>query len=167
MTFEEEFAQLYDRMISICAANNQGNPFIGGRANEIHMANALGFKISPTLSGADAYDLNGDPVEFKSSTQDDRFHVSYGGVPLFDTWNEQHDYVEKKIKSTVAHYYGNYCNGKLQEIWKLDSDTVYTLLIDKYKGCWSRGTRPDLRVGEREINLFGELVYTGDGVLQI
>ena len=57
-TPEERFAELFENMYELCIENEWGDPFSYARSREIHMANILGHRVAPTLSGADAYEDN-------------------------------------------------------------------------------------------------------------
>ena len=46
-----------------------GDPFNYNRAGEIRAAIELGHKVADTFSGADAFDENGEPVEYKSCSR--------------------------------------------------------------------------------------------------
>ena len=67
MTAEQKFRELYEEMFDLCEENGWGDPFSYARAKEIHMAGLLGHKVSDTLSGADAYEKDGKPTEYKST----------------------------------------------------------------------------------------------------
>lgn len=171
MTFEEEFAQLYKRMMTLCNKHNAGNPFVGGRGNEIHMANTLGHRICATFSGADAY--NGDvPVEYKSSSGE-KFTVTYGGISVQETIEQQIAYLKDKILPYKEHYCARYNkDGTINEVWKLDSKDVYKLLeprvISKFYNSFNnKDPRISVNISKGDIQRYGELVYSDDGLLPL
>ena len=63
--YEQYFRGLYE----VCEDQGWGDPFSYARSREIDMAIALDHDVSPTYSGADAYD-HGEPVEYKSTIND-------------------------------------------------------------------------------------------------
>ena len=66
-TPEQKYQQLFEAMYQLCDDNNWGDPFSYARSREIHLAGILGHQVSDTLSGADAYDSDNNPVEYKST----------------------------------------------------------------------------------------------------
>ncbi len=133
MKAEEEFKQLYQRMSSLCAENNWGDPLSYARAKEIYAAIELGHNVSSTLSGADAFNQLGQPVEYKS-TIDKKVKGSYTGISRQSTWGEQVRYLkEEKIAKYPEHFFNRFKDGKLVESWRLSGKQVFDILLPKLK----------------------------------
>ena len=156
----ERFKQLYEEMYSLCGGSD---PFSYARAREIYMAAVLGHKVADTYSGADAYD--GDiPVEYKSTIAKS-INATYNGISVQDTLEEQERYIiEDKIGKYQNHYYARYDGGKVAEIWKLDCNSVLSILLPKIKKQFEAGTKhkKDPRIGvsvtTKEIKENGEKI---------
>ena len=156
----ERFKQLYEEMYSLCGGSD---PFSYARAREIYMAAVLGHKVADTYSGADAYD--GDiPVEYKSTIAKS-INATYNGISVQDTLEEQERYIiEDKIGKYQNHYYARYDGGKVAEIWKLDCNSVLSILLPKIKKQFEAGTKhkKDPRIGvsvtTKEIKENGERI---------
>ena len=67
MNPEQRYQQLFEQMYELCESNNWGDPFSYARSREIHLAGLLGHRVADDYSGADAYDNNNNPVEYKST----------------------------------------------------------------------------------------------------
>jgi hypothetical protein len=135
---EEKFAFYSSGSQKVCRQNKWGNPFVPGRSQEIVVCNILGFTISNSVSGADAYDADG-PAEIKSCSPGEdavykgKFDAVYGGISFFPTWEEQLEYLDQKILAYKNHYHSRWENGECMEIWQMDCQTVYDLLLPKLK----------------------------------
>ena len=163
MTPEQEYQQLYERMYHLCQENGWGDPFSYARSREIHLAGLLGHKIADSYSGADAIDEDGG-AEYKT-TIGDKINASYNGISVQDSWEEQEKYIiEDKIGKYPNHYYARYDGGKVAEIWKLDCNSVLSILLPKIKKQFEAGTKhkKDPRIGVRvttkEIKENGEKI---------
>lgn len=132
MTPEQEFKKLFERMYELCQKNNWGDPFSYARSREIHIAGTLGHQISPTLSGADGIDQDGE-CEYKS-TIGKNIQGAYNGISVHDTWEEQVEYLkEKKILKYPNHYFARYDGGKIAEIYRLTGRQVFDIIVPKLK----------------------------------
>lgn len=168
MTAEQKFRKLYEEMFDLCEENGWGDPFSYARSKEIHMAGLLGHKVSDTLSGADAYEQDGNPTEYKS-TIGPRMIAAYNAISIQPTWKEQVDYLKKeKIAKYQNHYHARYDGGKVVEMYKLKGDDVLKLLLPKLKRAYDRmsngqyGLKKDPRLGAtlsmKEIRKHGKKV---------
>jgi len=135
ITPEQKYSKAWNLMMEACKEGNWGDPFSYARSREILIAIKLGHKVAETLSGADGIDSDGD-CEYKSTTAD-KIKAAYSGISVFNTWKEQNDYLKKeKIKKYKNHYIARFTtdpSNPIAEIWKLDGDTVYNLLLPKLK----------------------------------
>ena len=162
MTPVEEYTKLYERIYELCEENSWGDPFSYARAREIHMAGILGHKVSPTLSGADGFDEDGE-CEYKS-TIGKTINGAYNGISVQSSWPEQIKYLlEKKIAKYKNHYIARYDGGKIAEIWKLDGMDVYNILLPKLKKKYPNIlTKKDPRLGasltKQEIHKYGKRI---------
>lgn len=130
LTAQQEFANLFERMYEICNENNWGDPFNYSRSREIHMANTLRHQIAQTLSGADAFDQDGE-CEYKT-TVGDKINATYNGISVKSTWEEQVSYLKnEKIGKYENHYYARYEGGKIVEIFKMKADKVLDFILPK------------------------------------
>ena len=175
MTPQERFAFLSSESYKVCRENNWGNPFVPGRTQEIIMANNLGHDISMTVSGADAHDHDG-AAEYKSCSPDpgsihkNSFNAVYGGISVFPTWEEQVKYLDDKILAYKNHYYARFRDGECLEIWVLDCQTVYDLLLPKLKKRYDalkandriKDPRMQAVLGKKQIYRHGKKVYDSE-----
>ena len=157
----ERFKQLYEEMYSLCGGID---PFSYARAREINMAATFGPTIADTYSGADAYDNQGNWLEYKSTIAE-IINATYNGISVQDSWEEQERYIiEDKIGKYQNHYYARYDGGKVAEIWKLDCNSVLSILLPKIKKQFEAGTKhkKDPRIGvsvtTKEIKENGERI---------
>lgn len=133
MSPEEEYIQLFKRMSQVCDKQGWGDPFSYARSKEIYATCVLGHKVADSFSGADAFNQNGEPVEYKSTTGK-RCKGSYTGISVQNTWEEQKQYLLKeKLAKYPEHYYNRFKDGALVESWKLPGEKVYELLLPKLK----------------------------------
>ena len=172
MTPQEKFAFHSSGAYKVCEENNWGDPFVPGRSQEIAMANILGHTISETVSGADAHDHDG-PAEYKScspgvnSISPKRFNAVYAGISVFPTWEEQLEYLDDKILGYKNHYHSRFKHGECQEIWVLDCQTVYDLLLPKLKKRYDnlklnnriKDPRMCANISKREIQRLGKKIF--------
>ena len=155
------FKELYEEMYSLCGGID---PFSYARAREINMAATFGHTIADTYSGADAYDNQGNWLEYKSTIAE-IINATYNGISVQDSWEEQERYIiEDKIGKYQNHYYARYDGGKVAEIWKLDCNSVLSILLPKIKKQFEAGTKhkKDPRIGvsvtTKEIKENGEKI---------
>jgi len=133
---EEKYRQLYQEMCSLCTEQGWGDPFSYARSKEIYAATKLGHSIAETFSGADAFNAQGEPVEYKS-TISDKIKATYSGISVFPTWAEQENYLrEEKIAKYPEHFLNRFDNGELVESWKLTGEQVFNILLPKLKKAY-------------------------------
>lgn len=160
---EQKFQELFEEMYLLCQENGWGDPFSYARAREIHMAGILGHKISSTYSGADAIDDMMRPLEYKSTIAKN-INATYNGISVQPNWEEQEKYIiEDKIGKYDYHYFSRYNGGKIEEIWRMDANTVLSILFPKIKNQYPKkknGNAKDPRIGvtlsTKEIKNYGE-----------
>jgi len=164
MTAEQKFIYLYKEMSQLCDEQNWGDPFSYARGKEISAAIILGHRVSETLSGADAYNTKGEPLEYKSTTGKNP-KGSYTGVSVQSTWKQQEKYLlEEKIAKYPGHYYNRFKNGKLVESWMMKGSDVYRILLPKFKKSYpnvlkKKDPRLSASVTWAEIKRHGTRVY--------
>ena len=140
-TPEQEYLYLYKRMADLCKEQSWGDPFSYARSKEIYAAIKLGHTVAPTLSGADGYDSNGNPLEYKSTT-DDNCQGSYTGISVQETWALQDKYLrENKILPYHKHYYNRFENGEMVESWSMTGQKVYDILLPKFHEKYHDGKK--------------------------
>ena len=157
----DAFANLYEAAEEMKA----GDPMSYARSREIHMACLLGHSVADTYSGADAYEADGTPVEYKS-TIGKTISATYNGISVQPTWEDQEAYlIEHKIGCYPRHYYARYEGAQVVEVWVMDSDTVLSLLLPKAEKQYStkrNGKAKDPRIGvtlsSSEIRKFGRRI---------
>jgi len=157
----DAFAALYEAAEEM----NAGDPMSYARSREIHLACILGHSVADTYSGADAYEQDGTPVEYKS-TIGKNISATYNGISVQPTWEDQEAYlIEHKIGCYPRHYYARYEGAKVVEVWVMDSDTVLSLLLPKAEKQYStkrNGKAKDPRIGvtisSGEIRKFGRRI---------
>ncbi len=157
----DAFAALYEAAEEM----NAGDPMSYARSREIHLACILGHSVADTYSGADAYEADGTPVEYKS-TIGKNISATYNGISVQPTWEDQEAYlIEHKIGCYPRHYYARYEGAKVVEVWVMDSDTVLSLLLPKAEKQYStkrNGKAKDPRIGvtisSSEIRKFGRRI---------
>ncbi len=150
-------------MAQLCEENNWGDPFSYARAKEILAAAVLGHKIASTYAGADAFLLDGTPVEYKS-TIGPKNKGAYTGISVQSTWEQQEKYLkEEKIAKYPEHYFNRFEVGDLVESWKLKGEDVYNILLPKLKGKFAtvlnkKDPRLSADVTNTEIKNYGTRV---------
>ena len=157
----DAFAALYEAAEEM----NAGDPMSYARSREIHLACILGHSVADTYSGADAYEQDGTPVEYKS-TIGKNISATYNGISVQPTWEDQEAYlIEHKIGCYPRHYYARYEGAQVVEVWVMDSDTVLSLLLPKAEKQYStkrNGKAKDPRIGvtisSGEIRKFGRRI---------
>ena len=157
----DAFAALYEAAEEM----NAGDPMSYARSREIHLACILGHSVADTYSGADAYEEDGTPVEYKS-TIGKTISATYNGISVQPTWEDQEAYlIEHKIGCYPRHYYARYEGPKVVEVWVMDSDAVLSLLLPKAQKQYAtkrNGKAKDPRIGvtisSGEIRKFGRRI---------
>ena len=91
------FAALYEA----AAEMNAGDPMSYARSREIHMACLLGHTVADSYSGADAYEADGTPVEYKS-TIGAKISATYNGISVQPTWEEQGALLDRRQARQVS-----------------------------------------------------------------
>ena len=142
----DAFAALYEAAEELQA----GDPMSYARSREIHLACLLGHTVADTYSGADAYEADGTPVEYKS-TIGSTISATYNGISVQPTWEDQEEYlIEHKIGCYARHYYARYDGAQVAEVWVMDADTVLSLLLPKAQKQYAtkrNGKAKDPRIG--------------------
>lgn len=142
----DAFAALY----AAAEEMNAGDPMSYARSREIHLACLLGHTVADTYSGADAFEQDGTPVEYKS-TIGKAISATYNGISVQPTWEDQEEYlIEHKIGCYPQHFYARYEGSEVAEVWVLDSDTVLSLLLPKARKQYAtkrNGKAKDPRIG--------------------
>ena len=165
MTTEKKFEKGWNLMMAACKEGNYGDPFSYARSREILIAIKLGHKVAPSLSGADGFDEDGE-CEYKS-TIGNSINATYNGISVFDTWEEQNDYlINKKIKKYKNHYFARFTsdlNNPIVEVWRMSGDVVYDLLLPKLKNKYlkeNKGKDPRLgaSLSKKQIYEYGERI---------
>tara|TARA_B100000073_G_scaffold22668_1_gene17784 strand:+ start:997 stop:1497 length:501 start_codon:yes stop_codon:yes gene_type:complete len=145
---ERRFCEVLKELCDIARDEGWGDPLNYGRSREIDLAIKLGHRVSDTLAGADAFDQDGNPVEYKTTTQD-IIQGTYNGVSVFPTWEEQEAYLrEEKIGKYKHHYFARYDGSTIKEAWVLTSEQVLEHLLPKFKTAFeSKKSKKDPRLG--------------------
>ena len=111
-----------------------GDIYSYSRVKEVLIANKLGHTVNTEYSGADGFEPDGRPAEYKS-TVSNKIQATYNGISVQKTWNEQVEYLTKdKIGKYDNHYFARFVGTNIAEIWKLKAQDVLNSLIDKLKG---------------------------------
>ena len=147
VTPEAEYDYLFVKIHQLCRENGWGEPFSYARSREIHIANRLGHTVAKDCSGSDATDSEGNPVEYKSTTQS-RIRATYNGISVQNTWEAQENYLQtQKIGKYPWHYFVRYEDAYIKEIWKMSGETVLAILLPKLKNQYVKKNRKDPRLG--------------------
>lgn len=165
-----EFAAMTERLCKISKMNEWGDPFNYNRAREIHIANALGHTVASTYAGADAFDGEGVPLEYKSTivTKNQKnVKGTYNGISVKATWEEQVVYLENEKIGKYTHFIALYDSMNILKCYKLKGSDVLNTLLPKLKNQWiklklNKKVNSDPRLGatltKKEIEKYGELV---------
>jgi|TARA_B110000967_G_scaffold203880_1_gene245309 hypothetical protein len=133
MSPAQEFNWCSQRLSKLCDENTWGDHFGPGRAREIMMANFLGHKVALKTSGADAYENGDEPVEYKSTMQNN-ISATYNGISVQETWEKQVEYLNnEKICKYKNHYYARFNGGKIVGMYKMGCDKVIEYLLPRLK----------------------------------
>jgi|TARA_R110002110_G_scaffold43853_9_gene135829 hypothetical protein len=160
VTPEEKYALHYREMAKICSEQGWGDPFSYARSKEILAANKLGHTIAATLSGADAFNEKGQPVEYKSTIQD-KCKGAYTGISVLGTWGEQVEYLfNEKIAKYPEHYFNRFKDGEMVESWVMSGDKVFEILVSKMESKFptvrqKKDPRLSANISNTEIRKYG------------
>jgi len=146
-TAKERYIKTYKELSDICKQQGWGSPHCYARGKEIYAALSLGHNVASKLSGADAYDSNGNELEYKSTIQKN-CQGAYTGISVKDSWTEQKKYLDKeKIGKYKNHYYNRFEDGMMVESWTISGSKVLELLTPKIKKSFlSQKTKADPRL---------------------
>lgn len=163
---KERYIKAYKELYEASMDLGAGDPTSYARSREIYLACVLGHTVADTYSGADAFEKDGSPAEYKS-TNGASIGATYNGISVQPTWEEQEAYLIKhKIGCYPRHYYSRYDGAELAEVWVLDSDAVLSLLLPKAQRQYAskrNGKAKDPRIG---VTLSaGEIRKYGDRIL--
>lgn len=166
----DEFATMTERLCDLSKMNEWGDPFNYNRAREIHIANALGHTVASTYAGADAFDGQGMPLEYKSTivTKNQKnVKGTYNGISVKESWEDQVLYLENEKIGKYTHFIALYDSMKIVKCYKLKGSDVLSILLPKLKKQWIRlklntKVNSDPRLGatltKKEIEKCGELI---------
>tara|TARA_R100000808_G_C2117217_1_gene129495 strand:+ start:62 stop:568 length:507 start_codon:yes stop_codon:yes gene_type:complete len=162
---KKKYIDLFQQMSDLCTAEGWGDPHSYARSKEILAACHLGHEVSGTLSGADAFNEKGHPVEYKSTTGA-KVKGSYTGISVQPSWEEQVKYLrEDKILKYSEHYFNRFEGGELAESWVLTGQQVYDILLPKLRGKYSdvlykKDPRLSATVTTTEIKKLGKRAWS-------
>jgi len=149
-TAQQQYLDAFAALYEAADALNAGDPMSYARSREIHLACLLGHTVADSYSGADAYEADGTPVEYKS-TIGAAISATYNGISVQPTWEDQEAYlIDHKIGAYARHYYARYEGAQVAEVWVLDADTVLSLLLPKAQRQYAskrNGNAKDPRIG--------------------
>ena len=159
---KEDFLYHLKVLCSISEQNGWGDPLNYGRSREIDLAIKLGHTISNTLSGADAYDTDGNPIEYKTTTQNN-IQGTYNGISVQSSWEDQEKYlINEKIGKYKRHYFARYVNADVMECWYLTDKQVLDYVLPRLKIQFENTkTKKDPRLG---ITIPTDIIRTGEFV---
>tara|TARA_R100001594_G_scaffold34608_1_gene63633 strand:+ start:8535 stop:9044 length:510 start_codon:yes stop_codon:yes gene_type:complete len=139
-----------------------GDPSVN-RLREIVAAIKLGHQVAETNSGPDAFDSDGNALEYKSTNQKN-CQGSYTGVSNAPHWEEMDKYLrDDKILPYKYHYYNRFNRGILVESWRLTGEKVYEIIMPKLRKQYFSDKiyadpRPNASISNTEIKKYGERV---------
>lgn len=149
-TAQQQYLDAFRALYEAADALNAGDPMSYARSREIHLACLLGHTVADSYSGADAYEADGTPVEYKS-TIGNTISATYNGISVQPTWEEQEAYlIDHKIGCYPRHYFARYDGAQVAEVWVMDADTVLALLMPKAQKQYAtkrNGKAKDPRIG--------------------
>ena len=161
---QQEWLDTFDKLQELSTQLDVGDCFNYNRGREIHTCFTLGIQVSPTLSGSDGVDKDGE-CELKS-TIGKKITASYNGISVFPTWEEEVDYlINDKIGKYTNHYITRYNGSRMVECYKMKGDDVLMLLLPKLRKQYhSKSTRKDPRLSAtlstKEIQSYGECIHS-------
>lgn len=153
----------------VCALSAAGYTTDPRKFREVVASIQTGCRPSKKKSGADCYYGNPGPKEKKAerkSTFDSTIKGSYTGVSKFQTWKEQEEHLEEKIKGVDRHYFDKFCRhtGILLESYYLSSDKIYDIVMPQVKKQFEdtspkKDPRPSGTVNMTIIKKYGVKVF--------
>lgn len=134
-----------------------------------------GQEPSTAPSGPDCYDTtsNGDREAGERKSSVGELKAAYTGISWHPSWEKQLQYIlEKKIKNCKYHYFDNFneTTGDLQEVWRMDADTLLKLKLPSLKEQWEdrmkrfrngnppKDPRLSFTLGRRIIEKYGKRI---------
>jgi len=165
-TPEERYLHHFEGEAESAADGGWGDPHNYARSKEINTALRLNHTVADKYSGPDAYNENGEPVEYKSTTNS-ALKATYSGLSIQPTWEEQEEYIRtKKIGCYPEHYISRYDGGSLEEVYVVPGVRVGEILMPKIRKSFDSSARnKDPRcaasLNQREIKQHGQCVYQG------
>jgi len=123
----------FQEIDKICKKNDIKDITTNGRVKEFLMAVELGHTLADNTRGADAFDENGNPVEYKS-TVNPAINAAYRGISCQESWRKQRKYFkEEKIFCCQKHYFARFDGLEIVEMYSLEPSDVFKILIPKLK----------------------------------
>lgn len=164
-TAQQRYLSAFAALYEAAEEMNAGDPMSYARSREIHIACLLGHTVADSYSGADAYEADGTPVEYKS-TIGKTISATYNGISVQPSWEEQEAYlIDHKIGCYPRHYFVRYEGSDVAEVWVMDSDSVLSILLPKCKKQYDakrNGKAKDPRIGvtisAKEIRSLGRRI---------
>jgi hypothetical protein len=142
-----------------------GDIFSYSRVKEVLIADKLNHKIAKEYSGADGYNSQNQPVEYKS-TIGRTISATYNGISVQSSWEEQEEYLKtKKIGKYPYHYYARFDGMKIVELWEMKAEDVLKILIPKLKYIYNNSLKKkkDPRLGytisKKTIYEYGKQIF--------
>ena len=164
-TAQQRYLSAFAALYEAAEEMNAGDPMSYARSREIHIACLLGHTVADSYSGADAYEADGTPVEYKS-TIGKTISATYNGISVQPSWEEQEAYlIDHKIGCYPRHYFVRYEGSDVAEVWVMDSDSVLSILLPKCQKQFDakrNGKAKDPRIGvtisAKEIRSLGRRI---------
>jgi len=141
------------------------------RLGEVQTAILLGLDWNSGFDRKDATDKNGNPIEFKSTTNAN-VNGTYNGLSAKDNIEEFIEYMSEKYPNNTRHIIVRKENGTIAEAWELSNKDILDIVIRKVnKNFYPEGVydsmnrktgkpkadpRPGARVCMTEIKTYGE-----------
>lgn len=164
---QQEYIDKYEDLAKFAVDNNLGDIFSFARSKEVLVTCILGHTVANDYSGADAFNKDGQPVEYKSTIAKNP-KGAYTGISVLSNWKDQETYLrEEKIGKYSEHYYNRFSRetGVLEESWKMAGELVLFLLLPKLERKFpTQLTKKDPRLSANitwtNIKQFGVQVYS-------
>ena len=110
-----------------------GDIYSYSKVKEVLIAEKLGHKVAMKYSGADAYNENDLPVEYKS-TISRIIKATYNGISVQPSWEQQVDYITKnKIGKYKYHYFARFKGIDIIELYEMKSEKVIKYILPRLK----------------------------------
>jgi hypothetical protein len=159
---------LHELLTEHCHDEDWGDQGSYAKVKEFVTAVTLGHIIpSNKNAGADAFTPEGQPCEYKSTTQKTCRGTYTGCSSKEYVWEKFEEYLKVEKIGPYQHFYSRFDKqtGKLVECWTMDGDVVLELLLPKFKKKWPKyqeGTlsdnRPAANISWTEIQKYGTKV---------